>query len=274
ESRRWLHIYGNTSIQPSEIMKVVLILVYGWYFDRFRKQLSHPLVLGGAFLIALIPIILVLKEPDLSTTLVLCSIVFACTFAAGVNKWVITAILALAALGVYILYSDAVSPDPRFLNDYQVDRILAWLNPEEYSLTLAYQSIRSRMAIGSGGLLGKGLFCNAGLVPVATTDFIFGIIGEELGLLGGSFVILWIFLISGRVLSYALFTENLFKRIIYAGTAVMIAFQSLVHIGVNLAVLPNTGIPLPFVSYGLSSLTAGMAAIGLVIRLRSEDKAI
>lgn len=271
EVRRWLTVFGSFSLQPSELTKVVLILAYGWFFDRFQKQISHPIVILGAGALALLPLFLVFKEPDLSTSLVLLAIAFTCVLVAGVNRWVILSVFAVMGLGFYILFTDAVSETPRFLSEYQVNRILAWLHPEDYSLTLAYQSIRSRMAIGSGGLLGKGLFHNAGLVPIATTDFIFGIIGEELGLIGGSFILLWIFLISGRILTFALLSRDLFHRIIYAGTAVMIAFQSLVHIGVNLAVLPNTGIPLPFVSYGLSSLTANMAAIGLVIRLRSEE---
>lgn len=268
--RRWLPLTATISIQPSEIAKVVMILTYGWYFDRFQKKLTHPLVLAGAGLLLIVPLVLVFEEPDLSTSLVLCAVAFSCVFIAGVDRRIILLVLAVVALGAYVMFSDALSGSPELLNEYQAGRILAWLNPEKYSLTLAYQSIRSRMAIGSGGLIGKGLFHNAGLVPVATTDFIFGIIGEELGLVGCSFLVIWIFMISGRILSYTFHTEDIFKRVIFAGTASMIAFQSLVHMGVNLAVLPNTGIPLPFVSYGLSSLTVNMAAIGLVLRLHAE----
>ncbi len=268
--RRWLPLTATISIQPSEVAKVVMILAYAWYFDRFQKKLTHPLVILGAGVLLLIPLLLVFEEPDLSTSLVLCAVAFSCVFIAGVDRRIILLILAIVAVGAYVMFSDALSGSPELLNEYQAGRILAWLNPEEYSLTLAYQSIRSRMAIGSGGLIGKGLFNNAGLVPVATTDFIFGIIGEELGLVGCSFLVIWIFVISGRILYYTFQTEDIFKRVIFAGTGSMIAFQSLVHMGVNLAVLPNTGIPLPFVSYGLSSLTVNMAAIGLVLRLHAE----
>lgn len=272
EVRRWLPVFGNTSIQPSELMKVTLILLLAVYFERNERRLHRFSTLLIAAVLSLIPLILIYKEPDLSTTLVLCAVIFSCFFVAGVKRIYVLAVILLAALGVWLVMKDALSEAPRILNEYQVERILAWLHPEDYALTIAYQSIRSRMAIGAGGLFGKGLFHNAGLVPVATTDFIFGIIGEELGLIGSSIVIIWIFLLSGRILTFAAKIQDVFGKVICTGIAIMIAFQSLVHVGVTLAILPNTGIPLPFISYGLSSLITNMVGIGIVLRIEAENR--
>jgi len=270
--RRWLPLFTDINIQPSEFAKIALILCLAWYFERFREKLYHPLVVFGAVVISVIPLYLVYREPDLSTSLVICAIVFACFFSAKVHWGYILAALLLLGGGLFLIMKDALSEAPRILSAYQAERILAWLHPEDYALTAAYQSIQSRTAIGAGGVFGKGLFHNSGMVPIAETDFIFGVIGEELGLVGGSIIIAWYFLLSIRVMRFGFHTEDVFGRVICVGSAVMIAFQALVHIGVTIAVLPNTGLPLPFVSYGLSSLTANMAAIGLVLRMEAENR--
>ena len=270
--RRWLPLFTDITIQPSEFAKIALILCLAWYFERFSGKLYHPLVILGAALVSLLPLYLVYREPDLSTSLVILAVVFACFFAAKVHWAYILAAVLLFAGGLYLILHDALSEAPRILSPYQAERILAWLHPEDYALTAAYQSIQSRTAIGAGGLIGKGLFHNSGMVPIATTDFIFGVIGEELGFVGGALVIVWYFLLSIRMLRFGFHTENVFGRVICVGSAVMIAFQALVHIGVTIAVLPNTGLPLPFVSYGLSSLTANIAAIGLVLRMEGENR--
>lgn len=270
--RRWLPLFTDINIQPSEYAKIALILCLAWYFERFREKLYHPLVVLGAVFISVVPLYLVYREPDLSTSLVICAVVFACFFSAKVHWGYILAALLLLGGGLFLIMKDALSEAPRILSAYQAERILAWLHPEDYALTAAYQSIQSRTAIGAGGVFGKGLFHNSGMVPIATTDFIFGVIGEELGLVGGSIIIAWYFLLSIRILRFGFHTEDVFGRVICVGSAVMIAFQALVHIGVTIAVLPNTGLPLPFVSYGLSSLTANMAAVGLVLRMEAENR--
>ena len=267
---RWLVIGRDITIQPSELTKIALVLLLAWFFERFYERRNHILVLLIAVLISVIPIFLVFKEPDLSTALVLFAVVFACFFAARVHWGYIILALLLVVLFFILLLNDALSDAPKFLNVYQVERIKAWLNPDEYALTSAYQSIQSRNAIGSGGLLGKGLFNNSGMVPIPTTDFIFGIIGEELGLIGASIVMVLFYLLSVRILRKSLALEDLFSRIICAGIATMIAVQSSIHMGVAIAVLPNTGLPLPFISYGLSSLTANMIGVGLCLRLFTE----
>ena len=269
---RWLPIFGDINIQPSELCKISLTLMLAWFLEKYQSRVNKPWILISALLLALIPLILVFKEPDLSTSLVILAIAAATLFAARVSWLYIIPGVLLAAVLVVIVYLDAVSESPSILGEYQVNRILAWLHPEDYALTTAYQTIQSRTAIGSGGLSGVGLFQNSGMVPVPTTDFIFGIIGEELGFIGSSVLILLFLSLSLRILWIAAHTEDMFGKIVCTGIATMIAFQSAIHMGVSTAVLPNTGLPLPFVSYGLSSLTANMMGIGLVLRVNAENK--
>lgn len=271
---RWLPLFGDINIQPSELCKISLTLMLAWFLDRYQSQINRPLVLLAIFFISLIPLILVFKEPDLSTSMVIVAIIAAGIFSAGISwKYIIPGIVLATAL-VVIVYFDATSDSPSILGEYQVNRILAWLHPEEYALTTAYQTIQSRTAIGSGALYGSGIFQNSGMVPVPTTDFIFGIIGEELGFIGASSIIMLFLSLSLRILWIAARTEDMFGKIVCTGIAIMIAFQSAIHMGVSTAVLPNTGLPLPFVSYGLSSLTANMLGIGLVLRINAENKKI
>ena len=187
---RWLPLFGDFNIQPSELCKISLALMLGWFFDKFQDRIQRISILLIAALIILVPLVLVYKEPDLSTSLVILAIAGATLFSAKLSWRYIIPGLILVSVLVIVVYYDAISPTPQFLGDYQVDRILAWLHPEEYALTTAYQTIQSRTAIGSGALYGVGIFHNSGMVPVPTTDFIFGIIGEELGFIGCSIVIL------------------------------------------------------------------------------------
>lgn len=269
--RRWLGVSTGISVQPSEIAKVAQILLFATLFDRLQDKMDRFWLIALLAFLALISLFLIYREPDLSTTLVLFTVTLACFFAAGVSGWYILIVVLLILIGGFIIYQDALSSTPHLLNPYQVERILAWLSPEDYALTTAYQTVQSRMAIGSGGLFGKGLFQNSGLVPIAATDFIFGIIGEELGLVGCLSMILLYLWICIRILWIGAHSEDLFGKIICSGVAIMIGFQAVVHMGVTTALLPNTGLPLPFVSYGLSSLIANMVGIGLVLRINIEN---
>ena len=268
---RWLYVATDISVQPSEIAKVAQILLFATLFDRLRSKIDRFWLLLILIALAAVPLFLIYKEPDLSTMLVLFALTAACFYASGISGWYILIVILIISIGVFLLIQDAQSEAPRILNEYQVERIMAWRYPEKYALTSAYQAVQSRMAIGSGGLWGKGLFQNSGLVPIATTDFIFGIVGEELGLVGCLVMIVLYLALCIRILWIGGHCEDLFGKIICTGTAVMIAFQSAVHMGVTTAILPNTGLPLPFVSYGLSSLIANMTAIGLVLRIEKEN---
>ena len=269
--RRWLEI-GGQSLQPSELGKIALTLTLAWYLDKYQeynKKFLYWVIAGG---IAAVPLLLIFKEPDLSTSIVIVAIFISVMFAAQISWKYVGIAAAVLIPAVALIFWDALSETPHILNEYQASRILAWLHPEDYALTTAYQSLQAKYAIGSGGLRGVGLFHNSGVVPIATTDFIFGIIGEELGFIGASLFIILLMALTFRILWISTQTKNLFYKLICVGMAAMIGFQSSIHMGVNTSILPNTGLPLPFVSYGLSSLTTNMIGIGLVLRIRAEIK--
>ncbi len=270
--RRWIELFGGFNLQPSEFGKIALILLMAWYLNLYQDRVNNFLILLILGAVVGLPVLLVYKEPDLSTTVVYIAIIFFLLFNAKLSYRYIIPIVALGVLFVVFVYYDALSGSPVFLGEYQALRILAWKNPEQYALSEAYQTIRSTNAIGSGGLFGVGLFHNSGTVPVATTDFIFCIIGEELGFVGALGVILLLLLLFFRILWIARKATDLFGRLLCIGVAASIGVQSAIHIGVCTGAIPNTGIPLPFVSYGLSSLVSSMAGIGLVLKVFSESR--
>ncbi len=271
EVRRWLD-FGAFTVQPSELEKIALVLVMSWFLAKFQEKINHPLYLLIVFTIAGIPLFLVLKEPDLSTSVVITSIIVCLLFTAKISwKYVVVGIIAVTLLVLLIVY-DINSESFNLLSAYQMNRILAWIHPEDYALTTAYQTMQARQAIGIGGLRGVGLFNNSGMVPIPTTDFIFAIIGEELGFIGACYFIILIMALTFRILWISTQTRDFFGKLICVGMAAMIGVQSAIHMGVNTALLPNTGLPLPFVSYGLSSLVANMVGIGLVLRIRAENE--
>lgn len=271
EVRRWLTIPPGITLQPSEFAKLGIIMMLAWYFEKLEKHRNHLLILLGGVMLTLIPLYLIYKEPDLSTSLVVIAIAFSCFFAARVSWIYVLLVVAASLAGIYVIVRDALSASPVLLSSYQAERIVAWLHPEDYLLTTAYQSMQSRAAISSGGLFGVGLFHNSGLVPIANTDFIFGIIGEELGLVGCTVLIVLYIVLSMRIFVIAKDSNDVYSKIVCCGIAAMIGVQAAIHMGVCLAVLPNTGLTLPFISYGLSSLTANMAGIGLVMRINAEN---
>ena len=189
-------------------------------------------------------------------------------FVSGLDWKYILGAVTVVGLLVVIVLADAYSPNgPHLLTDYQATRIWAFFDPESYAQDYAYQTLRSQYAISSGGLEGVGLFNSSGLVPVPMTDFLFGILGEELGFIGCSCMLGLLVILIGRILWIAKKSDTMYGKLICVGVATWIAMQSFIHIGVTTAVLPNTGLPLPFMSYGLSSLVSNMAAIGLVMHV-------
>ncbi len=272
--RRWIQLPGGFTLQPSEFAKISLILLIAWYLNLYQDRINNIFILILLAILIVIPLFLVYKEPDLSTSIVIVSLAFFLLFNAKLGWRYIIPIVVLGTALVIFVYRDAMSETPRILGIYQVARIRAWQNPEDYRLTDAYQTIQSMNAVSSGGLLGVGLFNNSGTVPVATTDFIFCIIGEEFGFVGGIIVIALLLLIFIRIMMIARRATDLFGRLICIGVAVSMIVQSAIHVGVCIGTLPNTGIPLPFVSYGLSSLISSMIGIGLVLKVNSESRMI
>ena len=269
-ARRWITVAGLT-YQPSELAKILLILFYSEYIIEMEAKFARPLVYVFSALLILPPFFLILKEPDLSTSIMIFLIFCVILFVAGIDRKIVAGVAAAAIPAAFIVVYLSLIGDMPFLGDYQRQRILAWLHPEDYASSTAYQTMNSMTAIGSGQLIGKGLHVDesstllgTGFISESQTDFIFAVIGEQLGLLGCCIMILLITAVTVRC--YLIASESVSKRcrIIAAGMASWIGFQSYINIGVATGLLPNTGIPLPFVSYGLTSLLCLYFGLGLV----------
>lgn len=255
----WFNV-GMFGIQPSEFAKVVLIVVLARYlagvgasYDIYRK-----IAVSGLY--AALPIALVLLQPDMGSALVMMFIWFGMLLMFGLGK---KQVLLMLVLGIVAF----VGAWQLMFKDYQKQRILNFVNPQADPLGSGYNVLQSMIAIGSGGPWGKGLGHGSQsqleFLPEKHTDFIFAVIGEEMGLVGATLVLMLFLFIFWRLYKIALEAEDNFGRLIVLGVLFMIFFHMVVNVGMNMGVMPVTGIPLPFVSYGGSSLLAFMFAIGL-----------
>ena len=224
-------------------------------------------------------LILVYKQPNLSTTIVMAVMFCVIMFVGGISWKLVTGILAVIIPAAVIIFSIVIQPDQTLIEPYQQTRIYAWLYPEKYSTAEAYQQLNSMMAIGSGQLHGKGYDTNVissvkngNFISEPQTDFIFAVIGEEFGFIGTCTVIVLIILITLECLWVARRAKDLAGSIIAAGMAGLIGFQGFLNIGVNTGLLPNTGVTLPFVSYGLTSLVSLYIGIGFVLNVGLQYK--
>jgi rod shape determining protein RodA len=275
---RWLKLPGIGQIQPSEFVKIGLIIFFAWFFSKSQEKINDIKVLATAAALYGAVFLLIFSEPDLSTGLVTL-FVFACMlFAAGISyRWIATAAAVLIPCGglfVYLLQYNMVP----FLKEYQARRILAFVNKAKYAEANLQQD-NSIMAIGSGMLRGKGLnnntlasVKNGNFLSEEQTDFIFAVIGEELGFIGCIAVILLIALIVFECLLLASRSRDMFGRLLCVGMAALLAFQSFANIAVATGVFPNTGLPLPFVSYGVSSLLSIYIGIGVVLNVGLQKR--
>ena len=272
-ARRWLMI-GTFRFQPSELAKILLILFFAQYIMLNKDRLnSFGIILLSLLLIA-IPMLPVVLE-DLSTTIMIAIIFCVMMYLGGLSYKLILAVLAIMVPVSVIFLTIVIQPDQNILQDYQQKRILAWLYPEEYKDAEAYQQNNSMMAIGSGQLLGKGYnnneissVKNGNFISEAQTDFIFAVVGEEWGFLGSCLIIILEFLIALECALIGWKARDMAGHIIAGGTAALVCFQSFINIGVATGLIPNTGLPLPFVSYGLTSLVSMYLGIGFVLNVR------
>jgi rod shape determining protein RodA len=271
-SRSWLQLAGM-SIQPAEFAKLAVVIGMALLVaERGEGRRRHDVTwvdVTGMLAIAAVPATLIMLQPDLGTMLVLSATVFGVVAAAGARRrW-----LVLLLGGAVTVAVAAVTQG--LLKAYQVDRFMAFTNPELDPRGAGYNTEQARIAVGNGGLFGEGLFdgsqTRAGFVPEQHTDFIFTVAGEELGLVGASLVIALLGVVIWRALVIAFQTDDLFGRVAGAGIACWFGFQAFQNIGMCLGIMPVTGVPLPFVSYGGSSMFAGCLAVGLLqnIHLRS-----
>ncbi|WP_405057193.1 rod shape-determining protein RodA [Kribbella sp. NBC_01505] len=272
-SRSWIQLPWM-SIQPSEFAKLAVIvgmaLLIAEKGETDRNETARTIDIAQAVVVAAIPVLLVLLQPDLGTVMVLGSIVFGIIAVSGVPKrWM----LGLVTAGVVIT---TLSIKLQILKDYQLKRFLNFANPSQDLQGSGYNVNQARIAIGNGGVFGQGPFHGGqtqnAFVPEQHTDFVFTVAGEELGLIGAGAIILLFALILFRGLRIAINARDAFGRLVATGVVCWFAFQAFENIGMTLGIMPVTGLPLPFVSYGGSSMFAGLLAVGLLqnIHLRSH----
>lgn len=270
---RWFSIGGFT-FQPSELSKILMVIIFAYYISDQKEKLNHLTTLIKIGLIYSVPLMLIVIQPDLSTTLVFVFLFCVLLFIAGLSYKIIGGLLLLAIPSIAVLFWYIQQPFQVLLKDYQLDRVMSFLHPSDYLLTTYYQQYNSIMAIGSGMLTGKGLNNNTitsvkggDFISEPQTDFIFAVVGEELGFIGCCIVIGLIAIIVVECLLIAANSRDLSGRLIASGVAAVIAFQTFVNIGVATGIIANTGLPLPFVSYGLSSLLSNFIGIGIVLNI-------
>ena len=274
---RWLNI-GGFQFQPSELAKLILILFFAKILSKYKEVLNTWKILAMLALFYGMPAICIIKQPDLSTTISITVIFLIMLFVAGLSYKLIGGAIAVAVPAVVIFISMIMQPGQQILDEYQARRILAWMNPAKYADD-AYQQQNSIMAIGSGQLVGKGLnnnsvssVKNGSFIAEPQTDFIFAVAGEELGFLGCATIILLLALIVLECIWIGKRAKDFSGTLICCGVAGYIGFQSFVNICVATGIMPNTGIPLPFVSYGLTSLVTLFMAIGFVLNVGLQPK--
>lgn len=275
-AKRWIPLGNSFSLQPSEFAKVILILFLAKMLATYREKLNTAKFLCMVALVLAFPIILIVTQPDLSTTVLIFLVLATMIYCAGLSYKIIGVILGIAIPLFVAFFVYIQNPDNKifFLEDYQLGRIRDFFNGDNGDLDKQRQQIYSVQAIGSGQLNGKGLnnddptsMLNAGYIYEPQTDFIFAVIGEELGFLGGVLCIGILALIVFECILEAIRTRDFEGRLICCGMAALITFQTFINIGVATRMLPNTGLPLPFYSYGLSSMVSLFSAFGIVLNI-------
>ena len=276
---RWLQITDSFQFQPSELSKILLILFSAQYIMEHEDDLNTWQILLRIVVFYIFPIALILNQPDLSTSITIIFILCALIYVGGLSYKIICTFLAFVVpLGLaFIILVEKFGE--KILYTHQYNRIMAWIHPESYINSEGYQQANSMIAIGSGQLTGKGLnnnvissVKNGNYISEPQTDFIFSIAGEELGFIGSVLIVLLLGLIVFSCLRIAKNARDLSGRLIAVGMAAYIGFQGFVNIAVATGLIPNTGIPLPFVSYGLTSLVCLFMGIGIVLNVELQKK--
>lgn len=277
-AQRWIEIPRLFQIQPSELAKILLILFFAKFFSDNAERINEPKVIASSVILFGVPAVLIVSEPDLSTTITIALVFCAMIFVAGFSYKYIAGIIAVVAPVVLIFLGYVMREDQKLLQEYQRNRIMAWLNPSKYA-DYAYQQQNSIMAIGSGQLTGKGLNTdavasvkNADYIVEPQTDFIFAVAGEELGFIGTATIILLLLLIVIEIIRIGRNAKDMSGNLICCGVAAWIGFQGFINICVATGLMPNTGVPLPFVSYGLTSLVSLYIAIGIVLNVGLQPR--
>jgi rod shape determining protein RodA len=267
-ARRWLNL-GFTTIQPSEVMKIAVPLALAWFFHRHEEGVRlRDFALAGIMMA--IPVGLIARQPDLGTALLVFASGFFVIFLAGLSWRVLVSIVAAGAAAVPFIWP--------MLHDYQRQRILTLLDPMEDPLGAGYHIIQSTIAIGSGGLLGKGWLngtqAQLDFVPERSTDFILAVFGEEFGLVGNIVLIALYVIIIGRGLMIAANASTVFARLIAGAITLTFFTYAFVNMGMVSGILPVVGVPLPMISYGGTALLSVLAGFGILMSISTHKQLV
>ncbi|MCR5743628.1 MAG: FtsW/RodA/SpoVE family cell cycle protein [Lachnospiraceae bacterium] len=282
-AKRWLVLPLIGNLQPSDFSKIAIIVCLAAFIAYFHEKLNKPVVLFGALCMVVPHIFMVFRQPDLSTTILMLAIVAVMLYVAKISyKYILGVLAILLPVVVYFAYFILSHTMDELVTmageNYQLKRILSFIWPSLFQDSI-YQQQNSVMAIGSGGLLGKGLNTttfesvkNGNFISASHTDFIFTIAGEELGFAGCVLIILLLLLLVIECLHIAKNADSIEGRVICVGVATMYATQTFINIAVATWIMPNTGLPLPFISYGLSSIISMYISVGLVLNVGLQRK--
>jgi rod shape determining protein RodA len=267
-ARRWLNI-GVTRIQPSELMKLAVPLMMAWYFDKHEVTLRLR-DYAVATLLLILPLLLILRQPDLGTTLLIASSGFYVLFLAGLSWRIIAGLLIVSLGSLPVLWV--------MLHDYQRRRIMTLFDPTQDPLGAGYHTIQSTIAIGSGGLIGKGwqqgTQTHLDFLPEKSTDFIFAVFSEEFGLVGNAALLLLYLVVIGRGMMITANASTQFTRLV-AGSITLTFFTYIfVNIGMVVGILPVVGVPLPLISYGGTSMVTMLLGFGILMSIETHPKLV
>ena len=271
-ARAWIALPGGFQIQPAELAKIAIIVGIAMILaDRDQvDQDPSDLDVLKALAISAVPILLIIAQPDLGTVLIISAAVVAMIGASGARAIWVVGLLLLAIVGVFTAVQTGA------VNEYQVARLQSFVDPNADPQATGYQLRQSRITIGSGGIFGKGLFegpqTNGRFVPEQQTDFIFTVAGEELGFVGCSLILFLYFLIFLRAFAICKRSSDLFGRLVCIGVIAWFGFQTFENIGMAMGLMPMTGVPLPFLSYGGSSMFANLIGIGLLQNVYARSR--
>jgi rod shape determining protein RodA len=267
-ARRWLHV-GVTRFQPSEMMKLALPLMLAWYFHRKESAIHLRDFVLGALLVA-VPVLLIARQPDLGTAALVAAAGFYVIFLAGISWRVLIVVAVLGTASVYPLWTH--------LHDYQKKRVLTLLDPTTDPLGAGYHIIQSTIAVGSGGLSGKGWLngtqSHLEFIPERHTDFIFAVFSEEFGLIGNVVLLILYSLLIGRGLVIASGAATIFARLMAGAIALMFFTYAFVNMGMVSGILPVVGVPLPFLSYGGTALLTLFIGAGILMSVQRHRKLV
>ncbi len=282
-AKSWFRVPGMGSLQPAELVKVFIILALAKVIDSHHQKNIHKtiktdfLLLMKIGIFTLIPLLLVMQQPDLGTSLVFIAIMLGMVFISGISWKLLapifsTGVVLISLIFYFVLWHPEILEKYLRVKSYQFGRIYSWLDPYNYESSAGFQLTRSLLAIGSGETSGKGYGTREVYLPESHTDFIFSIVGEEFGFIGASILITLFFLLIYHITKVGIGTKNNFYTYICVGVISMITFHVFQNIGMTIGLLPITGIPLPFISYGGSSLLGNMLAISLIFSIQYHNK--